>query len=157
MHMRHSQHRRQLELHCPGQPSGDVARPLFEAMNIEKYFFVCAKRNLENVFVARMQAKRSETVSPVPCSREGRQIVGSLIHAARCTSMDLSQPLSRLGRYLDKRNDWAEKELNIVGYVRQTVAYNLTFITHGNDVWEDVKKSSSATRTFLLLTVMMDT
>ena len=56
-----------------------------------------------------------------------------LVHAAGCTRLDLSQPLSRLGRYL---NDWAEKELkHIMEDVKHTIAYNLTFIIYGNDVW----------------------
>ena len=42
-----------------------------------------------------------------------------------------SQPLSGLGRYLDMWNDWCKKD--------HTVTHNLTFVTCGNDVWEDVK------------------
>ena len=53
--------------------------------------------------------------------------------------MNLSQPLSRLGRYLDEWNDGAQNELkHIMGYVEHTVTYNLTFITYGNDAREDV-------------------
>ena len=55
-------------------------------------------------------------------------------HDARCTRMDVSEPLPRLGRHLDKWNDWAEKELNhMIGEVTNTVTYSLTIITHGND------------------------
>ena len=63
--MRHSQHRRQLEPLCPGQLSGDVAGPLPKALNNEKYFFVCVKRNTRMVLVACMKDKRSETVRDV--------------------------------------------------------------------------------------------
>ena len=57
---------------------------------------------------------------------------------------------------MDWWNDWAEKELNhIRGDVKSAVAYNLTFTTYGNDVWEDVKSSSAATRALLLFVVVV--
>ena len=53
--------------------------------------------------------------------------------------MDLSQPLSRLRRYLDRWNDRAEKELKHIVAACDTVAYNLTFITFCNDAWKNVR------------------
>ena len=57
--------------------------------------------------------------------------------------MDLSQLLSRLGRSLDKWNDWAETESNT-----HTVARNLTLITCGNEVWEEVKNFTCSESSF---------
>ena len=65
MQIRHSQHRRQLEPHCLGQLSGDLAGLLFE----EKYFSVRVKRNTRMEFVACMKNKRSKTVKRSTNSR----------------------------------------------------------------------------------------
>ena len=75
--------------------------------------------------------------SPRPC--EARQVFW-FTHSRSATHTNGSvSALSRLGRYPDNWNHWAEKELkHIMGYVNHNVTNNLTFITYGNDVWEDV-------------------
>ena len=45
MQMRHLQHRRQLEPRCSKQLCGDLAGLLLEALDGEKCFLVCVKRN----------------------------------------------------------------------------------------------------------------
>ena len=53
------------------------------------------------------------------------------MHAARCTRLRF---LSRLGRYLDKWNKWAERVQTHHG-IRETPSCDFTY---GNDAWRDV-------------------
>ena len=75
------------------------------------------------------------SIEPLYCHVHETQgaLSGLSIHAVRCTIMDLSQPLSRW-------KDGAEKSLNhILGYVRHTVACNLTLIACRKHVWKVVR------------------
>ena len=78
MQMRHSQHSRQVEPHCSGKLSGDLAGPLAEALDGEKNFFVRVKRNTRMGFVACMKDKNSGTesdafslISRMTCTKSG--------------------------------------------------------------------------------------
>ena len=73
------------------------------------------------------------------CPTIVRSILGTLMYAARFTRPDLSYPVSRLARYVDRWSDpWAEKGLKpLLAYVLGSTQKVMRFRYDG-ELWEDL-------------------